>query len=348
MVLRWHSRRWLRVRRCRYGCRWRLTAGCRSRSRRPPTIWSAKRSPTRPNTHTRRRRQCTSAAMTDGCGSRSPTTDAAAPTWPTDRAFAGWPTGSPHSTADSRSTAPPPVARQSARRSHAPHSRRRLTPASRGHQPPTRRGRVRSRRSRLDRRGSTGAGRAAKPDVAIVDIRMPPTHSDEGLKAAQEIRARHPDVGVLVLSQYVGAGSGRPTARRQRCRTGIPAQGSHHRPRRVRRGNSPRRRRRLRPGSGHRLPTTGRRRDDDLLEHITPREREVLALMAEGYSNQAIADRLVVTVRAVEKHVTASSTNSGCRTPATAIAASWPSSPSCAPSARAVAGGVVSRTPNRA
>jgi DNA-binding NarL/FixJ family response regulator len=143
-----------------------------------------------------------------------------------------------------------------------------------------------------------------KPDVAIVDIRMPPTHSDEGLKAAQEIRARHPDVGVLVLSQYVELGLAARLLAENAAGLGYLLKDRitdldefAAAIRRVGSGGSA-----LDPAVVSQL--LGRRRDDDVLEHVTPREREVLALMAEGYSNQAIADRLVVTVRAVEKHVT--------------------------------------------
>jgi DNA-binding NarL/FixJ family response regulator len=143
-----------------------------------------------------------------------------------------------------------------------------------------------------------------KPDVAIVDIRMPPTHSDEGLKAAQEIRARHPDVGVLVLSQYVELGLAARLLAENAAGMGYLLKDRITNLdefaaaiRRVGAGGSA-----LDPAIVSQL--LGRRRDDDVLEHVTPREREVLALMAEGYSNQAIADRLVVTVRAVEKHVT--------------------------------------------
>jgi DNA-binding NarL/FixJ family response regulator len=143
-----------------------------------------------------------------------------------------------------------------------------------------------------------------KPDVAIVDIRMPPTQTDEGLRAAQEIRARFPDTGVLVLSQYV-----EPTYAMELL--GENAEGVGYllkdrvadvdefagAVRRVGDGGSA-----LDPSVVSQL--VGRRRRDDPLEELTPREREVLALMAEGKSNQAIADRLVVTLRAVEKHVT--------------------------------------------
>jgi DNA-binding NarL/FixJ family response regulator len=143
-----------------------------------------------------------------------------------------------------------------------------------------------------------------KPDVAMVDIRMPPTHSDEGLKAAQEIRVRHPDVGVLVLSQYVELGLAARLLAENAAGMGYLLKDRITNfeefaaaIRRVGDGGSA-----LDPVIVSQL--LSRRRDDDVLEHITPREREVLALMAEGYSNQAIADRLVVTVRAVEKHVT--------------------------------------------
>ena len=158
-------------------------------------------------------------------------------------------------------------------------------------------------------RASTGEEALAqveqhKPDVAIVDIRMPPTHSDEGLKAAQEIRARHPDVGVLVLSQYVELGLAARLLADNAAGLGYLLKDRitdldefAAAIRRVGAGGSA-----LDPAIVSQL--LGRRRDDDLLQHITPREREVLALMAQGYSNQAIADRLVVTVRAVEKHVT--------------------------------------------
>jgi DNA-binding NarL/FixJ family response regulator len=158
-------------------------------------------------------------------------------------------------------------------------------------------------------RASTGEEALAqveqhRPDVAIVDIRMPPTHSDEGLRAAQEIRVRHPDVGVLVLSQYVELGLAARLLADNAAGLGYllkdritDLEEFAAAIRRVGAGGSA-----LDPAIVSQL--LGRRRDDDLLEHVTPREREVLGLMAQGYSNQAIADRLVVTVRAVEKHVT--------------------------------------------
>src|ERR671935_973849 len=143
-----------------------------------------------------------------------------------------------------------------------------------------------------------------KPDVALVDIRMPPTQTDEGLRAAQQIRERWPDTGVLVLSQYV-----EPAYAMELL--GENAEGVGYllkdrvsdidefaaAVRRVGEGGSA-----LDPAVVSQL--VGRRRRDDPLEDLTPREREVLELMAEGRSNQAIAERMVITLRAVEKHVT--------------------------------------------
>jgi DNA-binding NarL/FixJ family response regulator/class 3 adenylate cyclase len=143
-----------------------------------------------------------------------------------------------------------------------------------------------------------------KPDVALVDIRMPPTQTDEGLRAAQQIRERFPDTSVLVLSQYV-----EPTYAMELL--GENAEGVGYllkdrvsdvdefaaAVRRVGEGGSA-----LDPAVVSQL--VGRRRSDDPLEELTPREREVLELMAEGRSNQAIAERMVITLRAVEKHVT--------------------------------------------
>jgi DNA-binding NarL/FixJ family response regulator/class 3 adenylate cyclase len=143
-----------------------------------------------------------------------------------------------------------------------------------------------------------------KPDVALVDIRMPPTQTDEGLRAAKQIRERWPETGVLVLSQYV-----EPAYAMELL--GENAEGVGYllkdrvsdvdefaaAVRRVGEGGSA-----LDPAVVSQL--VGRRRRDDPLEELTPREREVLELMAEGRSNQAIAERLVITLRAVEKHVT--------------------------------------------
>ncbi len=146
--------------------------------------------------------------------------------------------------------------------------------------------------------------RSYSPDVAIIDIRMPPTHTDEGLRAAQEIRDKHPDTGVLVLSQYVESGYALELLQGNAEGVGylLKDRVSDIKEfaaaiKRVAEGGSA-----LDPEVVSRL--VGRRRGEDPISQLTPREREVLELMAEGRSNQAIAERLVVTLRAVEKHVT--------------------------------------------
>jgi DNA-binding NarL/FixJ family response regulator/class 3 adenylate cyclase len=153
--------------------------------------------------------------------------------------------------------------------------------------------------------------RSYKPDVAIVDIRMPPTHTDEGLRAAREIRDKHPEVGVLVLSQYVEAGYALELLQGSAEGVGYLLKDRvadvdefADAVRRVAEGGSA-----LDPTVVSRL--VGRRRGEDPLDALTPREREVLELMAEGRSNQAIAAKLVVTPRAVEKHVTSIFTKLG-------------------------------------
>jgi DNA-binding NarL/FixJ family response regulator len=142
-----------------------------------------------------------------------------------------------------------------------------------------------------------------KPDVAIVDIRMPPTHTDEGLRAAQEIRQRFPDVGVLVLSQYVEPGYAMELLAESAEGVGYLLKDRVSdvdefvaAVRRVGEGGSA-----LDPTVVSEL--VGRRRPSDPLANLTSREREVLDLMAEGKSDQAIAEELEVTVRAVEDHV---------------------------------------------
>ena len=146
--------------------------------------------------------------------------------------------------------------------------------------------------------------RAHKPDIAIIDIRMPPTHTDEGLQAALSIREELPDTGVLVLSEYIeqeyavellgddAAGVGYLLKDRvldpERFADAV---------RRVAEGGSA-----LDPEVVSQM--LGRRRIKDPLAELTSRERNVLGLMAEGRSNRAIADTLVISERAVEKHVT--------------------------------------------
>jgi DNA-binding NarL/FixJ family response regulator len=145
---------------------------------------------------------------------------------------------------------------------------------------------------------------AHRPDVAVVDIRMPPTNTDDGLRAARRIRSERPQTGVLVLSAYVEeayamelvADSAEGIGYLLKDRVS-DVDGFVDAVRRVGEGGSA-----LDPEVVSNL--LGRSRRDDPLEAITPREREVLELMAEGRSNAAIAERLVVTERAVEKHVT--------------------------------------------
>ena len=146
--------------------------------------------------------------------------------------------------------------------------------------------------------------RAHRPDVAVVDIRMPPTHSDEGLRAARAIRSELPGVGVLVLSQYLEEAYALELLGESAEGVGYllkdriaDVDAFTEAVRRVAGGGSA-----LDPQVVSQM--LGRRRRDDPLAELTEREREALALMAEGFSNQAIAERLVVTERAVEKHVT--------------------------------------------
>ena len=144
--------------------------------------------------------------------------------------------------------------------------------------------------------------RATRPDAAIVDIRMPPTHTDEGLVAARAIRSEHPDVAVLVLSQYIESSYAVHLLEEHPERVGyllkervfdvavlIDAL------------------RRLTDGETVVDPTIvsaliRRRRRADPVDELTEREREVLALLAEGLTNRAIASRIVVAERTVEAH----------------------------------------------
>jgi DNA-binding NarL/FixJ family response regulator len=147
--------------------------------------------------------------------------------------------------------------------------------------------------------------RAHKPDVAVIDIRMPPDNVDDGLRAALEIRSELPAVGLLLLSQYVeerylsqllaGGAEGVGYLLKDRV---ADVERLSDAVRRVAEGGSV-----LDPEVvAHML---GRRERDEPLDELTPREREVLGLMAEGRTNRAIAEHLVVSERAVERHVTA-------------------------------------------
>jgi DNA-binding NarL/FixJ family response regulator len=145
--------------------------------------------------------------------------------------------------------------------------------------------------------------RAQLPDVVIVDIRLPPTHTDEGIQAAIEIRAGYPSVGVLVLSQYVELGLAMKLLADSAEGVGYLLKD--------RISDVPEflnAVQRVAAGGSAVDPTIvstllSRRRRDDPLAELTRREREVLELMAAGNSNQGIADRLVITLRAVEKYV---------------------------------------------
>jgi DNA-binding NarL/FixJ family response regulator len=140
-------------------------------------------------------------------------------------------------------------------------------------------------------------------DVAIVDIRLPPTHSDEGLRAALEIRERRPSIGVLVLSQYVELGLAM-----QLLADSAEGVGYLLKDRISDVGDFVAALERVAAGGSAIDPIIvstllAKRRRDDPLATLTPREREVLELMATGSSNQGIADALVITIRAVERYV---------------------------------------------
>jgi DNA-binding NarL/FixJ family response regulator len=145
---------------------------------------------------------------------------------------------------------------------------------------------------------------AKKPDIAIVDIRMPPTHTDEGLVAAIAIRTRHADIGVLVLSQYVEPVFAMRLIEEHPERSGyllkervfdiaILIDALH----RIEDGETV-----IDPTIVSRL--VGNQRRHGPLAALTPREQEVLAMIAEGLSNRAIADRIYLSERTVEAHVT--------------------------------------------
>ena len=168
--------------------------------------------------------------------------------------------------------------------------------------------------------------RAHKPDVVIADIQMPPGNTDDGLRAAQADTRRQPEIGVLILSQYL-------EARYALDLVGDRAEGVGYllkdrlgdlsvftdAVRRVARGGSA-----LDPEVVQRM--VGRPRAAGPLAELTQREREVLALIAEGRSNAAIAERLVVTVGAIERHVTSIFDKLGLRSTRRTTGACWPCS----------------------
>ena len=144
---------------------------------------------------------------------------------------------------------------------------------------------------------------AQKPDLAIVDIRLPPSFQDEGLRAALEARRRAPGVAVLVVSQYV-----EHTYAQELLADGRGGVGYLLKDRIMHVADFLEAVRRVAGGGTALDPDVvaqlfSRRREDGPLERLTPREREVLSLMAEGRSNAGIAESLVLTVGAVEKHV---------------------------------------------
>src|SRR5918997_2101462 len=146
--------------------------------------------------------------------------------------------------------------------------------------------------------------RAHHPDVVVTDIRMPPENADDGLQAARTIRNAHPGTGVLVLSQFLETRYALELVGDRAEGVGYLLKdrvsdivGFTDAVRRVAAGGTA-----LDPKVVGRM--VERQREDDPLRELTPREREVLSLMAEGLSNGAVAERFVVTVPAIERHVT--------------------------------------------
>lgn len=142
------------------------------------------------------------------------------------------------------------------------------------------------------------------PEVFVIDIRMPPTYTDEGLVAAVSLRRTHPHIGVLLFSQWVETRyaaellAGRPEGVGYLLKDRVADIGEFNNAvRRVAAGGTA-----LDPEVVRQL--MGARRGVDVLDRLTAREREVLALMAEGHSNSGLADKLSISERAVEKHVT--------------------------------------------
>jgi len=146
---------------------------------------------------------------------------------------------------------------------------------------------------------------AESPDVVVTDIRMPPDNTDEGIQAAERLRGTHPGVGVVVLSQYANPGyalalldqgsAGRAYLLKERVEDLDELVGAI---RAVAEGGSV-----IDPKVVEALVTARSRRRDSPLEHLTPREREVLGEMAQGKNNAAVANALGLSERAVEKHI---------------------------------------------
>ncbi|WP_405064380.1 response regulator transcription factor [Kribbella sp. NBC_01505] len=145
---------------------------------------------------------------------------------------------------------------------------------------------------------------STQPDVAIIDIRMPPTFTDEGLQAARTIRTTHPQVGILILSQHV-----QPSYAVELLSDSTEGVGYLLKDRVAKLDELATSIRTVANGGSVLDPTVvtqllaHRRRTDDPLDRLTPREHEVLALMAQGLTNRGIADRLFISENTVEKHV---------------------------------------------
>ena len=182
-----------------------------------------------------------------------------------------------------------------------------------------------------DARDLVRMAEAYRPDVIVADIQMPPDHTDDGLRAALAIRAARPAAGVLVLSQFLedsyafdlvadGAQGVGYMLKEKVGDLGLFTDAV----RRVAEGGSV-----LDPDVVARL--VGRKRKPSPIDDLTTRERQVLALIAEGRSNTGIAHQLVVTVAAVERHVTSIFDKLGLHQSAEGIAAFWPCSRTCGP-----------------
>src|SRR5205809_2230161 len=150
-----------------------------------------------------------------------------------------------------------------------------------------------------------GAIEEARPDVVVADIRMPPENTDEGIRLAAELRSTHPEIGVVVLSQHAEptyavvlfeqGSERRAYLLKDSVRSPAELSRALHT---VAEGGSV-----VDPIVVEQLVEARRRREDAQLDTLTPRELEILAMIAEGRSNAAIAEALVVTKRAVERHI---------------------------------------------